>query len=549
MKNKVEAQPRKVNKKNRIIKPICDDNVKHLKSNANSDLNCATCKKSLFDDVHDKCLLDFVKTVNRSDKSAKKHKKQNIWRPTGHVFTEVGLKWKPIGRTFTIVGSSKKAKIVESKNTNHSEPNHTWGSNATNIPSSSSLVMTACPDCSLVSGLRMFETHDRESLSAHELSKDGLARGIPRLKFQKDHLCSACALGKSKKSSHKPKAEDTNQKKLTNDEAPEAIIKCIKNIQVRLNAIVRNVQTDNGTKFVNQILREFYENVGISHQTSVAHTPQQNVVVKRRNRTLVEVARTMLIFSKAPLFLWAEDKKPDLSIFHVIGALCYPTNDNDDLGKFDAKSDVGIFVGYAPAKKAFRIYNKRTQKFIETIHVTFDKLTAMASEQFSSGPRLQCMTSATSSSGLVPNPVSQQPCIPLYRDDWDHFFQTMFDEYFTLPPIVVTPVQEVAAPRAVDFSFEESPKTPVFRDDPLNESFHEESTSQGSSLNVRQTHTLFEHIGKWTKNHPIANMIGIPSRSVSTRKQFQTDAMWCLFDAFLTSVELKNFKQAMTEPS
>ncbi|GJY00260.1 hypothetical protein Tco_0357278 [Tanacetum coccineum] len=175
MKNKVEAQPRKVNKKNRIIKPICDDNVKHLKSNANSDLNCATCKKSLFDDVHDKCLLDFVKTVNRSAKSAKKHKKQNIWRPTGHVFTEVGLKWKPIGRTFTIVG---------------------------------------CPDCSLVSGLRMFETHDRESLSAHELSKDGLARGIPRLKFQKDHLCSACALGKSKKSSHKPKAEDTNQKKL-----------------------------------------------------------------------------------------------------------------------------------------------------------------------------------------------------------------------------------------------------------------------------------------------------------------------------------------------
>ncbi|GJT17895.1 hypothetical protein Tco_0876601 [Tanacetum coccineum] len=130
MKNKVEAQPRKVNKKNRIIKPICDDNVKHLKSNANSDLNCATCKKSLFDDVHDKCLLDFVKTVNRSAKSAKKHKKQNIWRPTGHVFTEVGLKWKPIGRTFTIVG---------------------------------------CPDCSLVSGLRMFETHDRESLSAHEL--------------------------------------------------------------------------------------------------------------------------------------------------------------------------------------------------------------------------------------------------------------------------------------------------------------------------------------------------------------------------------------------
>ncbi|GKC61736.1 hypothetical protein Tco_1089334, partial [Tanacetum coccineum] len=120
----------------------------HAKLNANFDLNCATCKKSLFDDVHDKCLLDFVKTVNSHAKSAKKHEKQNIWKPTG---------------------SSKKAKIVESKNANHSEPNHTWGFNATDIPSSSSFVMTGCPNCSLISGLRMFETHDRESLSAHEL--------------------------------------------------------------------------------------------------------------------------------------------------------------------------------------------------------------------------------------------------------------------------------------------------------------------------------------------------------------------------------------------
>ncbi|GJU82709.1 retrovirus-related pol polyprotein from transposon TNT 1-94 [Tanacetum coccineum] len=176
----------------------------------------------------------------------------------------------------------------------------------------------------------------------NKLAKDGLARGIPRLKFQKDHLCSACALGKSKKSSHQPKAEDTNQEKLyllhmdlcgpmrvasinekkyilvivddysrfnwvkflkTKDEAPAAIIKCIKNIQVRLKAIVQNVRTDNGTKFVNQTLREWYKNVGITHQTSVARTPQQNGVVERRNRTLVEAARTMLTFSRAPLFL------------------------------------------------------------------------------------------------------------------------------------------------------------------------------------------------------------------------------------------------------
>ncbi|GJS55105.1 retrovirus-related pol polyprotein from transposon TNT 1-94 [Tanacetum coccineum] len=353
----------------------------------------------------------------------------------------------------------------------------------------------------------------------------------------------------------------------TKDEAPEAIIKCIKNIQVRLNATIRNVRTDNGTEFFNQTLREFYENVSISHQTSVARIPQQNGVVKRQNHNLVEAARTMLIFSKASLFLWAEainttcytqnrsiirrrynktsyelmqEKKPDVSFFHVFGALCYPTNDNDDLGKLDAKTNIGIFVGYTPAKKAFIIYNKRTQKIIEKIQVTFDELTTMASEQFNSGPGLQCMTPITSSSGLVPNPIYKQPCIPPPRDDWDRLFQPMFDEYFTPPLIAVTPVQEVAASIT---------KTPIFHDDPLNESPHEESTSQGSSLNVRQIHTPFEHLGRWTKDHPIANVIGDPSRSVYTRKQLQTNAMWCYFDAFLTLVEPKNFKQAMIEPS
>ncbi|GJZ56225.1 retrovirus-related pol polyprotein from transposon TNT 1-94 [Tanacetum coccineum] len=277
------------------------------------------------------------------------------------------------------------------------------------------------------------------------------------------------------------------------DEAPEAIIKCIKNIQVRLNATVRNVRTYNGTEFVNQTLREFYENVGISHQTSVARTPQQNGVVKRQNRTLIEVARTMLIFSKAPLFLWAkainttcytknrslichrynktpyelmQDKKLDLSFLHVFGSLCYPTNDNEDLGKLDAKADIGIFVGYAPAKKAFRIYNKRTRIIIETIHVTFDELTDMASKQFSLGPRLHSMTPVTSSSGLVSNPVSQQPCIPPIRDYWDRLFQPMYDEYINPITNVVSPVQEAVVPRAV-----------VLADSPVSTSIDQDAPS------------------------------------------------------------------------
>ncbi|GKE01800.1 retrovirus-related pol polyprotein from transposon TNT 1-94 [Tanacetum coccineum] len=191
------------------------------------------------------------------------------------------------------------------------------------------------------------------------------------------HLNFACALGKSKKSSHQPKVEDTNQDKL---------------YLLRMDLC--------GPMHVASINRKssiIY--MGRSNNTA-CYTQHRSIIRHRYNKTPYELM---------------QDKKPDLTFFHVFGALCYPTNDNDDLGKLDAKVDIGIFVGYAPIKKAFRIYNKR--KIIEPIHVTFDELTTMASEQFSSGPGLQCMTPATSSSGLVPNTISQQPYIPPNRDD------------------------------------------------------------------------------------------------------------------------------------
>ncbi|GJZ99227.1 retrovirus-related pol polyprotein from transposon TNT 1-94 [Tanacetum coccineum] len=111
------------------------------------------------------------------------------------------------------------------------------------------------------------------------------------------------------------------------------------------------------------------------------------------------------------------NKKPNLSYFRVFGALCYPTNNGEDLGKFKPKADIGIFIGYAPAKKAFRIYNKRTRLIIKTIHVTFDELTAMDFEQFSSGPGFHLMTLETLSSGLVPNPPLTTPYLLLAPTD------------------------------------------------------------------------------------------------------------------------------------
>nr|GFB15735.1 retrovirus-related Pol polyprotein from transposon TNT 1-94 [Tanacetum cinerariifolium] len=215
--------------------------------------------------------------------------------------------------------------------------------------------------------------------------------------------------------------------------------------------------------------------VGISHETSVVHSPQHNGVVKRHNHTLIEAVRTMLIYAQALLFLWAEavatacftqnrsiirlrhGKTPyellhikllDLSFFHVFGALCYPTNDSENLGKLQPKADIEIFIGYAPTKKAFCIYNRQTRRIVETIHVDFDELTAMASEQSSSGPALNDMTPGTSSSGLVRTSFSSTSYVPPSGNDWDLLFQPMFDELLNPPPSVVNQAPEVIAPIA-----------------------------------------------------------------------------------------------------
>nr|GEW72474.1 retrovirus-related Pol polyprotein from transposon TNT 1-94 [Tanacetum cinerariifolium] len=192
----------------------------------------------------------------------------------------------------------------------------------------------------------------------------------------------------------------------------------------------------------------------------------------------------MLIYAKALLFLWAEavatacytqnrsiihlrhrktpyelqhNKPPELSFPYVFGALCYPTNDSENLGKLQPKADIGIFIGYAPTKKAFRIYNRRTKRIIETIHVDFDELTAMASEHSSSEPALHEMTLATINSKLVPNHPHSTPFIPRSRTDWDLLFQPLFDELLNpLPnvdhpsPKVIASIAEVVASKPVE---------------------------------------------------------------------------------------------------
>nr|GEW89083.1 copia protein [Tanacetum cinerariifolium] len=279
----------------------------------------------------------------------------------------------------------------------------------------------------------------------------------------------------------------------------------------------------------------------IKHRLRALHNITHGVV-ERRNHTLVEASRTMLIFLKDPLYLWAEavstacytqnrslirlrynktpyelmhEKKPDLSFLHVFGSLCKPTNDSEDLGKLKPKADIGIFVGYAPTKKAFRIYNKRTRQIMETIHVTFDKLTTIASEQFSLGPAPY--DSWNTQFRTLSKSYSSTTLCPPTKNDWNILFQPMFDEFFNPPSSVVPLVPVATAPKPIDPTG--SPVSTLINEDapsPSKPSIKEKAQSQiifqGTSSNVRPSHTSLDLLAKWTKNHPLENVIGDHSR-------------------------------------
>ncbi|GKF24633.1 retrovirus-related pol polyprotein from transposon TNT 1-94, partial [Tanacetum coccineum] len=158
-------------------------------------------------------------------------------------------------------------------------------------------------------------------------------------------------------------------------------------------------------------------------------------------------------------FLRSKDEAPEVIIkclkkiqVRMKATVCNVRTDNgtEFVNQTLPKADIGIFVWCAPAKKAFRIYNKRTRLIMETIHVTFDELTTMASEQFNSGPGPQVMTPGTLCLGLVPNLIPQPPYVPPTKNDLDILFQPMFDEFFNPPPSIVSPVPAIAARRPAD---------------------------------------------------------------------------------------------------
>nr|GEZ90457.1 hypothetical protein [Tanacetum cinerariifolium] len=350
-----------------------------------------------------------------------------------------------------------------------------------------------------------------------------------------------------------------------------------------LHGQVRIVRTDKGTKFLNKTLHTYFASEGINHQTSVARTPEQNGVVERRNHTLVEAARTMLNVAKVPLFFWVEaiattcftqnrslviprhektpyriinDRKPSVKFFYIFGSLCYIVRDGENLDKIKEKGDACIFVGYSTQSRAYRVFSKRTRVIVKTIHVNFDELpqwqrTVLEHDSLSLGP--QSHENVPHAAGTVTT-----------SNELDLLFSLMFDELLNGSTQVVPKSSAVTTADAPNKSQQQhttplnTRTTPVptcqvptqaptvtsteninqaktatenaqVEDDECINIFctpvqdrGETSSRHVDSLNMHTFYQRHPSEHRWTKGHPLEQVIRNPSQSIRTRRQLES---------------------------
>ncbi|GKC39953.1 retrovirus-related pol polyprotein from transposon TNT 1-94 [Tanacetum coccineum] len=325
-KNNVEDHPRKVksslNKMNFIYEPNSNAHVKHSVRNAKFESICAICNKCLFDANHDMCIIDYVNDVVQIvlwylDSGCSKHMTKNRSRLINFVSKFLGTVRFGNDHIAEIMayGDYQMGNVIISRVyyveglVDDDLLKGSRGLNLYTLSMDNLLLSSTICLLSKASKTKYWLWHRRLSHLNIDyitsLAKQGLVRGLPKLKYPKDHLIQSINGTKYILVIVDDYSRFTWVKFLrSKDEVPEFVIKFLKMIQVLLNSTVRNIRTDNRTEFVNLTLKAYYEEVRISHQTSIARTPLQNGVVERWNHTLVEAVSTMLIFSKALLFLW-----------------------------------------------------------------------------------------------------------------------------------------------------------------------------------------------------------------------------------------------------
>ncbi|GJV91160.1 retrovirus-related pol polyprotein from transposon TNT 1-94 [Tanacetum coccineum] len=414
------------------------------------------------------------------------------------------------------------------------------------------------------------------------LSKKEVVNGLPKLKYVKDQLCSSCEMSKAKRSSFKSKAVPSSKGRLnllhmdlcgpmrvasingkkyilvivddysrytwtlflrSKDETPEVLKDFLTMIQRNLQAQVITVRTDRGTEFLNKTLHAYFKEEGIEHQTSTPRTPEQNGVVERRNRTLVEAARTMLSASKLPLSFWAEavatacytqnrsiiisthgktayhiinDRKPSIKHLHIFGCICYITRDGKNLDKMKEKGDPCVMVGYSTQSKGYRVYNKRTRLIAESIHIKFDEIKEMMSDHNSLVPQGQKASDYDNSDPVPPrqNVVPTAKKTDSSQQGLEFLFSPLHEEYYN-------PTHD----QAEENNYDQAP----------NASFQEAEFINPFCTRVQEIEII-----------PLEQIRGNPTMPFKQDDSLHKPEM-CMFALTVSIVEPKNIKEAMAD--
>nr|GFA18811.1 hypothetical protein [Tanacetum cinerariifolium] len=380
--------------------------------------------------------------------------------------------------------------------------------------------------------------------------------GLPKLKFVKDHLCSSCELGKAKRNSFHTKLTPSSKRRLQ-------LLHMDLCGPIGLQAQVRVVQTDKGTEFLNQTLYAYFDAEGILHQTSV---PEQNGVVERRNCTLVEAARTMLSAAKVPLFFWAEaiatacftqnrslviprhekipyhiinDQKPSVKFFHIFGFMCYIVRDGENLDKMKEKGDECIFVSLSPANQR-QATVPQADRTVTTSN-ELDLLFSLMFDELLNGSSKVVSKSSAVSAADAPN-QRQNLTTPLNN----HTASAPTCQVLTLAPTVISSENinqaETYAENAqvTDDYFINIFSTPV----------QDQGETSSRHVDLSNMHTFYQRYPsehRWTKDHPLEQVIVNPSQSIRTRRQLESDAEMCMFALTVSRTEPKNIKEAMAD--
>nr|GEV17277.1 hypothetical protein [Tanacetum cinerariifolium] len=586
--HEVEEHHRNVKfSKNKMSVTACNDSLNAKTSNVN--FVCVTCGKCVLNGNHDKCVLHSHNGVNSrtkmpmavpvSTREPKRIVNQSIAKPHRSIVVLESTNQKP-RRTIRKLYEHLVEIILFIVNSGCSK----------HMTRNLKLLINFVEK--FLGMVKFGNDQIAPILGYGDLGqgKNDIVIGLPKVKLVKDHLYSSCKLRKAKRKSFQTNTTLSSKRRLqllhmdlcgpmrvesfngnkyvlvivddysrytwthflsSKDETPEVLIDFLRLVQRGLHAQVRTIRTDKGTEFLNNTLHTYFAAEGINHQTSVARTPEQNGVVKR----------------------W---------------------NHGENLDKIKEKGDACIFVGYSTQSRAYRVFNKRTRVIVETIHVNFDELPQMALDHVSSDLVPQCHRTALEHDSLSPGTQCQENVphankMVTTSNELDLLFSPMFDE---LPNGSTRVVSKSSVETTVDAPNQHQQQHIT----PLNTQTTSELTCQDPSQaptitltkNINQAETISKNVQveedefinifctpvqdrgdtssrhvdlsnmhtfyqrypsehRWTKDHPLEQVIENPSQSVRTRRQLKSDGEMCMFALTVSQTKPKNIKEAMAD--